>query len=332
MTSTTVDAATPPQAPFTLPGKTAIVTGAGSGINLSFAELLLEAGTNVVFADLALRTEAKELVDKYSAKQDGKPRAVFVKTNVTLWKELENMFQVADDEFGGADIVCPGAGVFEPPWSNFWHPPGTSLSKDSPLGDPDSGLGHYMTLDLNLTHPIRVTQMAVARWRSPSPKSSVGKASPQNPKRIVHISSIAGQTASLLTPIYHASKHAISGFVKSLALLDQIGIRVNGVAPGLIMTPLWSDHPDKMRFAQPEHETWVMPKEVAEAMVACLVDGQYGGGAMIEITKDKRRPVELANDPGPDMAAIAGFEGKQAYADVFRKVTSDGWGTERQQD
>ncbi|KAF4550412.1 Short chain dehydrogenase-like protein 25 [Elsinoe fawcettii] len=329
MTSTTPAPPAPAQAPFTLSGKTAIVTGAGSGINFSFAELLLEAGTNVVIADLALRPEAEALFKKYEAKQDGKPRAVFVKTNVTIWPELDNMFEVADKEFGGADIVCPGAGVFEPPWSNFWHPPGTDVSKDSPTGESSSGLGHYMTLDLNLTHPIRVTQMAIARWLNPPEGSAVGKASPQNPKRVVHISSIAGQMTGLLTPLYHVTKHGLSAFIKSLAALDQFGIRVNGVAPGLIMTPLWFDHQDKMQYANKEHETWVGPKDVAEAMIDCLLKDEYGAGAIVEITR-KRRLVEMIDDPGPDFGEIAGFAGADGYADVLKKLQQEGWGTPKQ--
>lgn len=100
---------------MSIAGKTAIVTGAGSGINLSFAKMLLEKQCNVVFADLALRPEAKELVDGYQSKSSpGKARAVFKKTDVAVWSELDDMFKCAVDEFGGADIVCPGAGVFEP--------------------------------------------------------------------------------------------------------------------------------------------------------------------------------------------------------------------------
>jgi len=92
-------------------GKTAIVTGSGAGINLCFAKLLLSKGCNVIFADLALRPEAKEVVD---AHQNGSPRAVFQQTDVTDWPQLERMFEVAEKEFGSADIVCPGAGVYEP--------------------------------------------------------------------------------------------------------------------------------------------------------------------------------------------------------------------------
>ena len=73
-----------------------------TGINYCFAKLLLEKNCNVVIADLALRPEAQKLVDEYTSQ----PRAVFVKTNVVMWDELTNMFDVAEKEFGGADIVC----------------------------------------------------------------------------------------------------------------------------------------------------------------------------------------------------------------------------------
>ena len=106
--------------PFTVGGKTAIVTGAGSGnspnilssneddlntikkgINFCFAKLLLSRGCNVVIADLALRPEAQELLDTYKSE----PKSLFVKTDVIEWDDLYNMFNVAEQEFGGADIV-----------------------------------------------------------------------------------------------------------------------------------------------------------------------------------------------------------------------------------
>ena len=74
-----------------------------TGINHRFAKLLLEKNCNVVIADLALRPEAQKLIDDYTTQ----PRAVFVKTDVVKWNDLTNMFDVADREFGGADIVRP---------------------------------------------------------------------------------------------------------------------------------------------------------------------------------------------------------------------------------
>ena len=62
---------------FNVAGKTAIVTGAGSGINLAFASLLLRNKCNVVFADIALRPEAEKLVKDYSSGTEA--RAVFQK-------------------------------------------------------------------------------------------------------------------------------------------------------------------------------------------------------------------------------------------------------------
>lgn len=94
-------------------GKTAIITGAGSGINFCFAKLLLGKGCNIVIADLALRPEASELVAQHHVNATG-PKAVFQKTDVTDWAQLDKMFAVANDHFGGADIICPGAGVYEP--------------------------------------------------------------------------------------------------------------------------------------------------------------------------------------------------------------------------
>lgn len=135
------------------------------------------------------------------------------------------MFEVAEEQFGSVDILCPGAGVFEPHWSNFWHPPGTSPASSD---DPDGG--RYAMLDINLTHPIRATQLAIAKFLNPKrgPKTN-----PANPKRVVHISSVAGQLPNFVAPIYVATKHGINGLVRSLAPLKMLGIRVNPVAPGL---------------------------------------------------------------------------------------------------
>lgn len=71
----------------------------------------MENGCNVLIADLALRPEAKVLVDKHST---GTARAVFQETDVRDWLQLERMFEVAEKEFGEIDIVCPGAGIYEP--------------------------------------------------------------------------------------------------------------------------------------------------------------------------------------------------------------------------
>jgi NAD(P)-dependent dehydrogenase (short-subunit alcohol dehydrogenase family) len=297
---------------------------------LEFARLLLQKGANVVFADLSLRPEAQDLVHTY---QDGTPKAIFQKTDVTDWTQLSQMFEVAKHHFGSVDIVCPGAGVYEPPFSNFWHPPGlTSASKDSPDG------GRYALLDINLTHPIRVTQLAISHFLAADPPASV-----KNPKTVVHVSSIAGQTSPLPVPMYTATKHAINGFVRSLAPLEaRLGIRVAAVAPGVVKTPLWTEHAEKMK-AVGAKDAWVTPEEVAEVMVALVDKDEIGsvvgeldkgqkipisGGRILEVSKGRVRDVQAFNDPGPgDRPGNTVSNMGELEDDVWNALGSKGWGT-----
>jgi len=104
------------------------------GINLCFANLLLSRGCNVLFADLALRKEAQDSVAKHTIpKSSTLGRAAFQRTDVSVWKQLERMFDVAQDHFGGAgvDIVVPGAGVYEPVSSHSCLMDGGVLTKTS---------------------------------------------------------------------------------------------------------------------------------------------------------------------------------------------------------
>ena len=296
-----------------------------TGINFCFARLLLERGCNVVIADIGLRPEAEQLVQQYSNRNGTTPTAIFVKTDVASWAQLENAFDVTDKEYGGADIVCPGAGIFEPHWTNFWVPPGTGASKDKIHGDND--VGHYALLDINLTHPIRATQLAISKWLNPPEGSKSGKVSATNPKRVVHISSIAGQTPALCQPLYVASKHAISGFIRSLAPLEQtLGIRVNGVAPGIIKTPLWTDHPEKLSLLDEKQDEWVEPEEVAEAMLRCVESDEVVGGWVLEVTKGATRNVDWRNDRGPQGPGATASNTAVNVAQVYDWLAQPGWG------
>ena len=240
---------------------------------------------------------------------------------MTKWPELEALFTAAETHFSTLDIVCPGAGVFEPHWSNFWIPPGTPASRDSVSGSAEDGIGHYASLDINLVHPIRCTQLALSRWVNGA------KVSPTNPKRVVHVSSVAGQVPGFSQPLYTASKHALNGFIRSLGLLEaEMGIRVNGVAPGIIRTPLWTEHPEKLVMLDKEQDEWVEPEEVAAAMLECVQSQVIGGGVVLEVGKGFTREVGYINDPGPSGRGM-----QVSYRDVLRQealtwLREDGWG------
>jgi len=289
------------------------------GICFSFCALLLSKNCNVLIADLSLRPEAQALLEKYTTT----PRAIFQKTDVTSWPALDAAFKRCLSEFGGYDIICPGAGVYEPHFSNFWYPPGSPESKDTKDGD------RYMTMDINVTHPIRMAQLALADFLHPPKDFKMKPADPSNPKRIVMISSIAGQTTGLMTPLYFASKWAISGFTRSLAALDApLGIRVSAVAPGVVKTPLWTEHPEKLKMVDENAgDKWVTPDECAEAMMKCMVDDSVPGGSVLEIGAGYTRLVGQFNDPGP-----AGGQGmtvgnaKVLVEEVFGLLGKEDWG------
>ncbi|KAK3314505.1 short chain dehydrogenase [Apodospora peruviana] len=311
--------------PFTVDGKTAIVTGAGSGIGLAFTTLLLSRNCNVVLADLTLRPEACALVDKYTPTTTNHPRAkaIFIEADVTSWPSLRNLFTKTLTHFpeseSGFDILCPCAGVFEPPWSSFWYPPDSSPASRDTISE-----SRYATLDINLTHPIRLTQMALGVWmnsKSPTPTK-------QTPRRVIIVSSVAAQLPLFSNPLYGASKAAVSSFVRSMAPLDDaVGVRVNAVAPGLIKTPLWTDHPEKMAYVDEEGDVWATPDEVASVMMKCVEeDGpDVKGGSVIEVGHDHERVVGIFGDPGPDLDPKSGKglsvgKGKVGWEDAMKYV------------
>lgn len=215
-------------------------------------------------------------------------------------------------------------------WTNFWRPPGTQASKDSPAG------GRYGLIDINLTHPIRVTQLAISHF--------LRNRDSQKSKHIVHISSIAGQNASFAAPVYSATKHGISGFVRSMAKLDELfGIRVTGVAPGVIKTPLWTDHPEKLKMIDGA-DTWVTADEVAEVMLALVQQDKVGeiigdksgqgqqfevkGGTILEVSKTVRA-VNPYNDPGPGKrAGNTASDTRTVEEESIALLKQPGWGNQ----
>jgi 3-hydroxybutyrate dehydrogenase len=129
--------------------------------------------------------------------------------------------------------------------------------------------------------------------------------------------------------MYAASKHAINGFVRSLAPLEAPApgiprIRVNAVAPGIIKTPLWTDHAEKMKIVNEKGVRWVTPEFVAGAMVELVEKDENVGGTVLEVTKDNLRRVEEFNDPGPPNgdggAALSPAEATEAAKKVCQTI------------
>ncbi|OWP01217.1 hypothetical protein B2J93_5497 [Marssonina coronariae] len=257
---------------FQVSGKTALITGAGSGICFEFAKLLVANKCNVVIADLVLLPEAELLVqDPGGNGTTATARAVFHETDVTDWKRLDRAFERALKEFGGLDID----------WSSIWHP---NSGPDAPTTNT------YQSLEVNLTHPIRCTQLALDIFKR------------QGHGAVLLISSIAAQMALLPVPLYAASKAAISSFTRSLGPLEQhLNIRVCAVAPAIVETPIWTE--ERRGWVDESVDCWIAPRTVAGVMLDMVQGVEYVGGTVLEVGFETTRRVEGINDSGPDMMA-----------------------------
>ena len=184
--------------------------------------------------------------------------------------------------------------------SSFWHP-----NKGADTNESSS----YKSIDINVAHPIRATQLAIDYFLRQKLGHGV----------VLLISSIAAQMPLLPIPLYTTSKHAISGFTRSLAHLETtLNIRVNAVAPGTVKTPIWSD--DKAARLDDVQDSWVPIDRVVDVMVDMITKSEYVGGTIIEIGVDAVRSVQELNDPGPSGRGhtVAGIG--EWYADVYSKI------------
>ncbi|CAF3617682.1 unnamed protein product [Fusarium graminearum] len=256
---------------YSVKGRFAIVTGGGSGIGHAIVKLLLGAGCSVMVADLRLRPEATTTIREYPhlTPDPSKPSAVFCETDISDWSQILLLWKTTLERFGRIDIVVNSAGVYEPPSSSFWHPPGISpLAKDV----EDAQVGQYQTFAINTIGPIRLSQIAIDYWQ-------------QNPDvqgNMLFIASMGGYLHSMQTPLYFASKAALVSMVKSLSGLKRVlGIRNAAICPAAVFTPIFEQ--DYCRDRLGPDSVALEPEHVAELTLQVLQEPQYGDGNIMEI-------------------------------------------------
>ena len=244
-------------------GKTALVTGGGSGIGRSTAVAFAAAGANVVVADVD-EAGGKETVGLIQAAQD---TAVFVTADVSKTSDVESMVDAAVAAYGGLDCAFNNAGVQG------------ALSQTAECTEENWDL----ITGINLKGVWLCMKYEIAQML----KNGGGA--------IVNNSSNFGLVGSIGMPAYSAAKHGLIGLTKTAALeYARSGIRVNAVCPGPVQTPLV----DKVLSAQPDLADGIIesirerepigrfgqPEEIATAVVwLCSPEASFVVGATLPV-------------------------------------------------
>jgi len=197
-------------------GKSALVTGGGSGIGKAVAFALARHGANVVVNDLK-QDVAQSVVDEIT---DAGGKAVAVAGDVGKAGDVKVAVDTAVAEFGGLNLAFNNAGIGGP---------------QGPIHDID--IDEYLTLmDVNL-HSVFYGM----KYEIPPMLEAGGGA-------IVNMSSILGLVGEPVAIPYTAAKHGVTGMTKAAAIsYAGQGIRINSIHPGYIDTPLLEGAPQEMR-------------------------------------------------------------------------------------
>jgi NAD(P)-dependent dehydrogenase (short-subunit alcohol dehydrogenase family) len=206
-------------AQFDIAGRSALVTGAASGIGLAYAETMAEAGAKVTLTDIdaaGLEREAARLAGEgYSVRT--------ALLDVTDRSGCIAVFDSHTAAFGGLDICFANAGLGEGP--GFVAPDGTRVP-DGQVDTFDPALWDR-SIAINLTGAYNTMRQAARVMKAGGNRGS-----------IIATASNAGMMLEPIVPMpYHPAKAGLLHLVRALALeLAAFHIRVNAIAPGPFVT------------------------------------------------------------------------------------------------
>lgn len=188
-------------------GKTAIVTGAATGIGAASAKRFAAEGARVVVADVNDEDGVATVED---IEADG-GEAIYVHTDVSNESDVEHMVDRALEEFGSIELAHNNAGIS----------PQTDYVEDMPTERWDR------VVDINQRGVFLCMRAEI-----PHIREAGGGA-------IVNTASLAGLWAADGTSPYNTSKHGVVGLTRTAALeYADKGVRVNALCPGLTLTPM----------------------------------------------------------------------------------------------
>lgn len=191
-------------------GKTAVVTGGGSGIGRATVLKFASLGADVAVVDINEENAAKVARE---VEELGR-KAVVVKTDIADYSQVRDMAAKIKDVFGRIDILVNNA----------------AWDKIQPFMETTPELW-YKLIDINLKGPIHVTRAVLEHMIAQGQGGA-----------IVNVTSDAAKVGSTGEGVYSAAKGGLYSFTKSLAReMARYGIRINCTCPGPTDTPLLDD-------------------------------------------------------------------------------------------
>lgn len=205
---------------FNLTGKRALIAGASSGIGLACAVALAEHGAVVTLA--ARRTE----------------RLQALAARLQAAGHLAEILQLDVADIEATSVAVAAAGPFDILVNS------AGLARHGKASDT-TAVDYDAVAEVNIRGAYFLTQ-AVAK----------GLLGAQKPGSLINISSQMAHVGGVDRAVYSATKHAVEGFTKSMAIeWGQYGIRINTICPTFIVTPL-----TKSTFDNPERRAWIEDK------------------------------------------------------------------------
>jgi NAD(P)-dependent dehydrogenase (short-subunit alcohol dehydrogenase family) len=207
-----------PQPPKKLEGKVALITGGDSGIGRAVALLFAQEGADIAISYLSEQRDADEV--KRIVEEEFRKKCLLIGGDIRKERQCQKIVNNTIKEFGKLDILVNNAA--------------TQTEKKLLTDITDEQL--YETFETNIISMFRITKFALPYLKKGS--------------SIINTTSVTAYRGSPSLIDYSATKGAIVTFTRSLAhsVIDK-GIRVNGVAPGPIWTPLIVGSFDKKKVA-----------------------------------------------------------------------------------
>lgn len=197
---------------FSIAGKTAVVTGAANGVGLSIARRFLEAGANVMFADL----DEARLVDEVGRREDDTGNAAHYAGDLREKLTVANLLSATIDQFERVDILVNAS---------------RQVVTSDPLNPDDDAL--RTLLEQNLMTSYRVSQLFAKRMIKQAKDGEDGAPAGS----IINLSSIAARRTRPELLAYSVSAAALDQMTRSMAVaLAPHHIRVNAIALGSVMS------------------------------------------------------------------------------------------------